>query len=354
MHSISELPQHWQEWYQVWDAAVSESAEKLRLKGELLGKLESQQSYSAAFELFLFVTFTNLGINVDFQPSINGSNPDFRIADRRRQNVYVEAGVFFNDPAEIEMDYMSKGMPIWQQFAQLESEDFMVQMAHCSGNPGNVSPRSVRRRVQQWMDHLSVSEEMILPGYGFPADETIQFGNWRLYISVVLKTPEDKVRLGSAAVGLSGFSGGWNDSPIERLRPKVAQKASQARKTGSHCIVAIGERSGNPSTGDIQGVLFGGSSEYDFDYGKEVIDDHPYLEGLRIPKCGTDGLWNLDNKNEPIAVIVHRGDLRSSDVGELELWLNPNGSYFRVPWPLFALKVYSLLHEMWTRPAIEM
>ena len=353
MHSISELPQHWQEWYRVWDAAVSESAEKLRLKGELLARLGSQQSYSAAFELYLFSSFTNLGINVDCQPSINGVNPDFRIADRRGEHVYVEAGVFFNDPAEIEMDYMSKGMPIWKQFAQLKSEDFMVQMAHCSGNPGNVSPRSVRRLVQQWMDHLGASDGMTKHGYGFPADETFQFDNWELYISVALKTPEDKVRLGSSAVGLSGFSGGWNDNPIERLRPKVAQKASQARKSRSHCIVAIGERSGNPSTEDIQGVLFGGSSEYDFDYGKEVINDHPYLEGLRIPKCGTDGLWSLANKKEPIAVIVHRGDLRSSDVGELELWLNPNGSYFRAPWPLFALKVYSLLHEMWTKPAVE-
>ncbi len=101
-------------------------------------------------------------------------------------------------------------------------------------------------------------------------------------------------------------------------------------------------------------MLFGGSGEYDFAYGKEVIDDHPYLEGLRIPKCGTDGLWNLDRKNEPIAVIVHRGDLRSRDFGELELWLNPYGNYFKVPWPLFALKVYSLLHEMWTKPTSQM
>lgn len=153
------------------------------------------------------------------------------------------------------------------------------------------------------------------------------------------------------ALDLAGFSGSWTDSPVERLTHKVAQKASQARKTGSHCIVAIGERAGSPTTEDIQGVLFGSSSEYDFSYGKEVIDDHPYLEGLRIPKCGTDGLWNLDNKKEPIAVIVHRGDLRSSDVGELELWLNPNGSYFQIPCPLFALKVYSLLHNMWTKPA---
>ena len=354
MNPISKLPKHWQDWYHVWDASVSESAAKLRLKGELLGTPGSQQSYSAAFELFLFTTFKNLGLNVDFQPSINGVNPDFRIADRRGHDVYVEAGIIFNDPLETEEAYISRETPIWQEFKQLTSDQFSIQMAHSSGNPGNVSPRSVRQEVQRWIEQLNVAEVDILHGYGRAVAKTFQFGSWELYVSLLPKTPEDKVQPGLSALDLSGFSGGWTDSPIDRLRPKVAEKASQARKTRSHCIVAIGERSGSPTTSDVQGVLFGGSSEYDFDFGKEVIDDHPYLEDLRIPKCGTDGLWHSDRKNEPIAVIVHRGDLRSSRFGKLELWLNPFGNYFRIPWPLFALKVYSLLHKMWTKLASEM
>ena len=70
MKPVSELPEHWQKWYKEWDANVPENENKLRLQGELLGEPGSQQSYSAAFELFLFSTFNNMGLNVDFQPEI--------------------------------------------------------------------------------------------------------------------------------------------------------------------------------------------------------------------------------------------------------------------------------------------
>ncbi len=242
MNPISKLPKHWQEWYRLWDAAVPESAEKLRLKGGLLSRSDSQQSYSAAFELFLFATFTHRGLNVDFQPTVNGVNPDFRISDRRRCDVYVEAGVIFNDPLENELTYRSLETSIWQEFKQLTSEDFSVQMAHSTGKPGSVSPRLVRQEVQRWIDKLNVAEVSILHGYGSAVDRTFQFGNWELYVSLLPKTPEDRVQRGLTALSLAGFSGSWTDNPIERLRPKIAQKASQARKTGSHCIVAIGER----------------------------------------------------------------------------------------------------------------
>ena len=354
MNPISKLPKHWQAWYQAWDATVPESAEKRRLKGDLLGKPGNKKSYSAAFELYLFTAFTNLGLTVDFQPWINGVNPDFRIADWRGHDVYVEAGIVFNDPLETEVAYMSREMPIWQEFKHLTSEEFSVQMAHSSGNPGNVSPRSVRQEVQRWIEQLEVAEVNTLHGYEDALDQTFQFGSWNLHVSLLPKTPEDKVKLGLSAVNSAGFSGSWTDSPIERLRPKLAKKASQARETGTHCIVAIGERSGNPTTEDVQGVLFGASREYDIGFGTEVIEEHPYLEGLRIPSLGTDGLWSSNTRNEPIAVIVHRGDLRRSDFGELELWLNPNGSYFRIPFPLFALRVHSVLHQIWTKPASEM
>ena len=65
----------------------------------------------------------------------------------------------------------------------------------------------------------------------------------------------------------------------------------------------------------------------------------------------TDGLWSPHDAKQPIAVIVHRGNLQYSNHGETELWLNPNSSYFRVPRPLFALRIYSAVQKIWTRPA---
>ena len=292
-----------------------------------------------------------MGLIVDFQPEINGVNPDFSISDERGCGAYVEAGAMFSDPLQIELSYISMGMPIWEEFKKLESQDFSVQHATSSGHPGNVSPRSVRREVQQWIDQLDIAEirmqhyDNILP-YG-----SFHFKNWKLDVELKLKSPEDKERLGATAVELTGFSGSWSDVPAKRLKSKLKEKSSQVRKTRGHCIVAVTESLGGFSVDDVQTALFGGNSEYDLYFGKEIADSHPYIKGLSIPQPNTDGLWSPHDANEPIAVIVHKGNLRYPNHGETELWLNPNSSYFRVPLPLFALKIYSSVQKIWTRPA---
>ena len=349
--SISELPEHWQVWYQEWNASVPENDNKLRLQGELFGKPGSQQSYSAAFELFLFSTFNNMGLNVDFQPEINGVNPDFRISDKRGCGAYVEAGVMFSSPLETELYYISMGMPIWEEFKKIESQDFAVQHASSSGHPGNVSPRSVRREVQQWIDQLDPAEIRMQYHCGILPYGTFQFNNWRLDVELEPKSPKDKERLGKTAVELAGFSGGWSDDPAKRLKHKLKEKFSQVRKTRSHCIVAItGSQEGFP-VDDVQTALLGGNSEYSFHFGNKVDDPYSEFSGLSIPQPKMDGLWSPHDAKEPIAVIVHRGNLQYPDDGETELWLNPNSSYFRVPLPLFSLSVHAAEQTVWTRPA---
>ena len=109
MKPIAELPEHWQMWYQEWDAGVPENENKRRLQGELLGEPGSHHSYSAAFELFLFSTFNKMGLSVDFQPEINGVNPDFYISDKRGYGSYVEAGVMFSNPLGTELSFFING-----------------------------------------------------------------------------------------------------------------------------------------------------------------------------------------------------------------------------------------------------
>ena len=338
---ISELPEHWQKWYQEWDANVPDNESKLRLQGELLSEPGSQQSYSAAFELFLFSTFNGMGLTVDFQPEVNGVNPDYWISDKRGWGAYVEAGVMFSDPLETEMSYMSTGMPIWEAFKKLQSNDFFVKNASSSGNPGGVSPKVVRRTVQEWIDQLDLAEICMRLYYGVLPCRTFQFKNWSLEVEVSPKSPEDRERLGEIAVDLAGFSGGWSDNPAKRLKSKLEEKSSQVRKTRGHCIVAVTERMGGFSGDDVQTALYGGNyggnSEYDLS---------PYVEGLFIPQPMTDGLWSAHGAKEPIAVIVHRGNLQYPNHGETEIWLNPNSSYFHVPLPLFDLKVYSVVQKI--------
>ena len=348
---ISQLPEHWQIWYEEWNASVPENESKLRLQGELLSEPGSQQSYSAAFELFLFSTFHNMGLNVDFQPEVNGVNPDFRISDKRGCGAYVEAGAMFSDPLETEMSYISTGGPIWEEFKKLQSNDFFVKNASSSGNPGNVSPKAVRRKVQWWIDQLDPTEVRMKHYYNILRYKEFQFKKWTLDIELELKSPEDKDRIGKTAVELAGFSGGWSDVPAKRLKTKLEEKSSQVRKTKGHCIVAIMGRLEGFREDDIQTALFGGNSEYNFSFGNEIADFHPYVKDLFIPRPNTDGLWSPHDAKEPIAVLIHRGNLQYPDRGETELWLNPNSSYFRVPLPLFALKVYSAVQKIWTRPA---
>ena len=339
---ISQLPEHWQIWYQEWDANVPDNENKLRLQGELLSEPGSQQSYGAAFELFLFSTFNSMGLTVDFQPEINGVNPDYRISDQRGCGAYVEAGVMFSDPLETEMSYISTASPIWEEFRKLQSNDFFVESASSSGNPGNVSPKAVRRKVQWWIDQLDTAETREHAYYGILPHRRFQFPKWNLEVELQMKSPEDKERLGAAAVESAGFSGGWSDIPAKRLKSKLEDKSSQVRKTKGHCIVAVTERLRGFSVDDVQTALFGGNSEYDLS---------PYVKGLFIPQPKTDGLWSAHGAKEPIAVMVHRGNLQYPDHGETELWLNPNSSYFRVPLPLFALKVNAAVQKIWTRPA---
>ena len=350
MIDISELPAHWQIWYQQWDTSVPESEKKQRLRGELLGEVGSQQSYSAAFDLFLFSMFNNMELKVDFQPEINGVNPDFCISDKRGCSAYVEAGAMFSDPIQTELSYMSMAMPIWEEFKKLESKDFSVQFASSSGHPGNVSPKSVRRKVQQWIDELDTAEVIRQHYYGILPYETFQFKNWSLDLELKLKSCEEKERLGAKAVSsdLAGFSGRYSDDPAGRLKSKLKEKSSQVRKTRSHCIVAITERLDGFQVEDIQTALLGGHSEYSFSrlarYGP------PHLKDLSIPQPNNDGLWSPHEVKEPFAAIVHRGDLQNSSYGEAELWLNPNSSYFDVPFPLYSLKISATQQKIWTRP----
>ena len=349
MRPISELAEHWQRWYQDWDASVPENKNKLRLQGELLGQPGSQQScqqsYSAAFELFLFSTFKNMELSVTFQPEINGVNADFCISDRRGNGAYVEAGAMFSDPLQTELSYNLMRMPIWEEFKKLQSQDFTVQYASSSGHPGNVSPRLVKHEIQQWIDQLDTAEIRMEQYDNIPPCRTFQFKNWTLEVELELKSPEDKERLGDTAVELAGFSGGWSDVPANRLKSKLREKSSQVRKTRSHCIVAVTGSSEGFEVDDVQTALFGGNSEYDLS---------PYVKDLFIPQPKTDGLWSAHGAKEPIAVIVHRGNLRYPDHGETELWLNPNSSYFCIPLPLFDLKVTAAVQKIWTRPATKL
>ena len=344
MKPLSELPEHWREWYYEWDVNVPESKNKRRLQGELLGKPGSQQSYSAAFELFLYWSFKKMGLKVDLQPEINGVNPDFYISDSSGRGAYVEAGAMFSDPLETENLHMTLERHIWKEFKKLRSPDFSVQRASSSGNPGNVRSTSVRHEVQQWIDQLDVKEARKQQSWGIPAYRAFHFEEWTLDVKLQIKSPDEKDQLGMIPVGLAGFSGDWSDIPANRLKSKLEEKSSQAKKTKDHCIVAVTERLDGFSVEDVQTALFGGNCEYDLS---------PYVEGLRIPQPNTDGLWSRHDAKEPIAVVVQRGNLQYPDRGEMELWLNPNSSYFLIPLPLFSLKVCSAVQKVWTRPATQ-
>ncbi len=347
MKPISELPETWQEWYREWETSVPENENKRRLRGELLGEPRGEPSYSAAFELFLFSSFKKIGLSVTFQPEINGVNADFHISDMRGCGAYVEAGVMFSNPLETESSYMSMGMRIWEEFKKLQSHDFFVQRTSSSGHPGNVSPKLVRREVQQWIDQLDTAEIRKRPYYDVLPYKTFRFKNWMLKVKLQLKSLHDKERLGAAAVGLAGFSGSWSDHPASRLRSKLKKKASQVRKTRENCLVAITERQPGLTVDDVQAALFGGTS--DCDLGSKANDSHPYVNNLFIPRPGSDGLWSRNDAKQPMAAIIHKGDLESLDPGETALWLNPNSSYFDVPLPLFSLTICALQRKLWTR-----
>lgn len=261
---ISELPLHWQDWYQEWDSSVPSGQHREHLRSDLSNEREWQQSYSAAFELFLYTTFKVMGLDPDFQPEVNGVNPDFYISDKSGCGVYVEAGAMFSSPLETELSYSSMAMPIWAEFKKLRSLDFIVRRASQSGNPSNVRARQVRHEIQQWIDQPDTEQVRLFLAHTTRIHKLFKFNDWNLEVEFRRKTPEEKDRLGATAVDLTGFSGGWSDNPADRLKKKLQEKSSQVRKTKSHCIVALTERQMEYSAEDVQTALFGGNVEYSF------------------------------------------------------------------------------------------
>ncbi|MDE2779225.1 MAG: hypothetical protein OXI91_06065, partial [Chloroflexota bacterium] len=224
-----------------------------------------------------------MGLEVVFQPEVNGANPDFYISDERRFGAYVEAGAMFNHPLETELSHASKSVQIWEAFKGLQSHDFTVRDASCSGNPGNASPRLVRHEIQLWIDQLDVKEVLIqYYCHNVMPFKTFQFENWSVAVELEPKSPEDRDRLGAQAVKLAGFSGGWSDIPAERLKSKLKEKFSQVRKSGDHCIVAITGRLEGFREDDIQRALLGENREYSF---RNFFNNrYPYLRA-----CGQNG-----------------------------------------------------------------
>ncbi len=71
------------------------------------------------------------------------------------------------------------------------------------------------------------------------------------------------------------------------------------------------------SVDDVQTALLGGNS--DNALWNQIDDTDPYIRDLSIPQPKTDGLWSRHDEEEPIAVIVHRGNLQYQSNGETEL-----------------------------------
>ena len=354
MSESEELPAHWQRWYHEWHENVLDDDTKRRLQGELSGR-DDRKAYSAAFELYLFSLFRVIGLNVEFQPMTNGVNADFLISDKwhnRSRYAFVEAGVMYSDPLERSLDYQAGEYRIWEDFKNLKSTEFQVSFAHSSGNPGNVRGKEVKREVQEWISRQEPSrlrdrhslEYLYYTISGIFARETFEFHGWNLEVELELKTPQESENSGDSAVPhqLVGFSGSWTDSPGTRLKLKLAEKFSQVRKTEKNCIVAITERMSWPSDGEIQQALWGGNIEC-------LLDPNSF--SLVVPKINAGGLWSKRDVVQPMAALIHRGNLKHQEFGQTELWLNPNVSPFEIPLPLFSLKVCAAEQKIWVRPA---
>ena len=92
----------------------------------------------------------------------------------------------FSDPLQTELHYQPLRESIWEEFSKLQSDDFAVKRASASGHPGNVSPKSVGREVQQWIDKLDTAEILAQRYYGILPHRTFQFKNWKLHVRLDL------------------------------------------------------------------------------------------------------------------------------------------------------------------------
>ena len=148
--SASRYFQHVRDLVEEWFSHLPEGA-----KNDLRGALRSddRQSDSAFWELYLHEAYLRSGYHIEVHPELTGvaKHPDFRMT-RGDAVFYVEAVSVGQDQPAVAEDRRLK--TVHQILAELQVEDFALELSTYSVGPQPLATKKLRRELQRWIADL--------------------------------------------------------------------------------------------------------------------------------------------------------------------------------------------------------
>ena len=294
-----------------------------------------EKEYDAAAELYTRTLFEGLGLQFEFQPTIQGKTPDFLL---RSPEVAVDGTVLHGGSKSKSAEQQDDYLRLRQNVMDIESDLFIAEVPRAEGNRsvkgcggGPVSFKEILRPVLKWISEQEKDyrENPEFPPWQisrYPATiclvERFKFADLGidlqfdvdLYLKIEETDKQRKIRqhLYKGDLGVSASSIGDTKQRLERALKK---KIAYLKGFGQPHIV----------------VVFSTSSDFNKDE--------------KVEEVLSEGIFTSDKKHL-LAVLVCKGHLARPNKCEMSMWPNPYASYFAIPQSLFRLKTYTLNRQI--------
>ena len=339
-----------------------------------------EKEYDAAAELYTRTLFEGLGLQFEFQPTIQSKTPDFLLRSPYEEiavDVTVLHGGSTSKSAEQEDDYLR----LRQNVMDIESDLFIAEVPHAEGSRsvkgrggGPVSFKEILRPVRKWIleqekDYRENPEFPPWQASRYPATiclvERFEFADLGidlqfdvdLYLKIEETYKQRKIRQ-HLYKGDVGVSAPFIGDTKQRLERALKKKIAYLKGFGQPHIVIVFSSSSfdfdfdkEEAKEEAEEVLYGNSIGYDIDgcsvpFDSLIAWEERSGQGL----CSySEGIFTSDKKHL-LAVLVCKGHLAYPNKCEMSMWPNPYASYFAIPQSLFRLKTYTLNRQIICTP----
>ena len=280
---------------------------------------DRRQSLGAFWELYLWVTFQQLGLEVKMHPTVASSNrrPDFLI-ETHEGPVYVEAKVASTSDSEVARDRRRR--QIYDTInSGLASPDFWLSLDLDSEGTEAPAISKHLRRIQAWLDELDpdhVDGLLKARSFGSLPRYVVTERGWTLTITALAKGKESRSDPTGRPIGFYPFEGGSFDGRAPVLAA-LREKAGRYGDLEAPYLIAVLVETFLTDHDDVFRALFG---------------NQQILVPLDQPEAATtaptpDGFWLGPNgpQNTGVSAVATVLELYEWRIAEKapEIWPNP-------------------------------
>jgi hypothetical protein len=280
---------------------------------------DHRQFLGAFWEVYLWITFELLGLDVTMHPALCGTErrPDFRI-ETPDGPVYVEATVASTSDSELARD-RRRGQIYDTINSGLACPDFWLSLDLKS--EGTEAPSITRHlsRIQGWLDEIDpdrVTELLEARAFDSLPTYTVDERGWTLIITALAKGKESRGDSTGRPIAFYPFEGGSFDGRAPVLAA-LREKAGRYGDLKAPYLIAVMIETFLTGDQDVFPALFGHLQLH-------VPIDHPEAA---FPGLANDGFWRGPNgtQNTGVSAVATARELYEWRIAEKapEVWHNP-------------------------------